>query len=233
MPTRWVPFLVAVAALAVGVIALARSSADVLDATEADELGGAVLRLNVLVSQAAVAALVLGLAWATAVPWTALGWHGVSVPALGLGLAVGAVLAVANELLDRLVDEKTLGRSAALRSRLAPETPAGWATLLLAVIPVIALSEELLFRGALIGAAAVGLGVGPWLLAVVSSVAFGLAHAAQGAVGVLGTAAFGLVLAATFLLTGDLLAVVIAHALVDVVEFGVHEGFGAAPGGPP
>ena len=76
------------------------------------------------------------------------------------------------------------------------------------------------------GAFAVGCGVSPWLLAVLSSVAFALGHGAQGPVGVAVTGLLGFVLAAAFVLTGSLLVVVLAHYLVNAIEFLRHETSG-------
>ena len=70
----------------------------------------------------------------------------------------------------------------------------------------------------------VGFGVSPWALAVLSSVAFALGHGAQGAAGVAVTGLLGFALAALFVLSGSLLAVVVAHYLVNALEFLVHEG---------
>jgi membrane protease YdiL (CAAX protease family) len=50
-------------------------------------------------------------------------------------------------------------------------------------------------------------------------------------VGVVVTGVLGFVLAAAFVLTGSLLAVVVAHYLVNALEFVVHEGLGADPFG--
>jgi membrane protease YdiL (CAAX protease family) len=97
------------------------------------------------------------------------------------------------------------------------------------VLPVVAGFEELLFRGVLVGALSVGFDVSPWLLAVASSVVFGLGHGAQGRLGVLVTTSLGLVLAAAFVLSGSLLLVVVAHYLVNALEFVVHEGFDVEP----
>jgi membrane protease YdiL (CAAX protease family) len=91
------------------------------------------------------------------------------------------------------------------------------------VLPLIAVFEEFLFRGVLVGAFAVGFGVSPWLLAVLSSIAFALGHGAQGTTGVAVTGALGFVLAAAFVVTGSLLVVVVAHYLVNALEFLVHE----------
>ncbi len=119
----------------------------------------------------------------------------------------------------------------ALRGALAPDSVGGWAVLLFAVLPTVALFEEFLFRAVLVGAfaagaAATGVPASPWLLAAGSSVAFALGHGAQGRAGVVATGALGFVLAAAFLLTESLLAVVIAHYLVNALTFVVHEGIG-------
>ncbi|MEF8814925.1 MAG: CPBP family intramembrane glutamic endopeptidase, partial [Halovenus sp.] len=92
-----------------------------------------------------------------------------------------------------------------------------------AVLPLVALSEELLFRAALIGVPAAGYGLSPWLLAVVSSLAFAFAHGAQGRVGIVVTGSLGFVLAGGYILSGSLLLVVVAHYVINAVEFLVHE----------
>jgi len=91
---------------------------------------------------------------------------------------------------------------------------------------IIALVEEFLFRAAAIGAAALALPVSPWVLAVVSSVGFALGHGAQGRVGVVVTGALGFALAAGFVISGSFVVVVVAHYLVNAMEFAVHEGLG-------
>ncbi len=119
------------------------------------------------------------------------------------------------------------GDATALREAMAPDSAAGWAVLLLVVLPLVAGFEELLFRGVLIGAFATGFDVSPWLLAALSSVAFALGHGAQGRVGIVVTGALGFVLAAAFVLTGSLVAVVVAHYLVNALEFVVSERWGS------
>ncbi|UWG47253.1 Metal-dependent membrane protease, CAAX family [Halanaeroarchaeum sp. HSR-CO] len=229
--TRWLPFLALLLTLTIGVVVLARSSAEVIGSEEAPHLGGRALRWNVVVSQGLVAVIVLAVAWFAGVPLEAFGWRGFAgVPAMELassilgGVVLGAAIALGNVLLERVVDAPALREAEAVRRLLAPASPGGWGTLLLVVVPTIAIAEELLFRGALIGALAVGFEISPWVLAVLSSVAFGAAHSAQGAIGVVVTGVFGLVLAAAFVLTGDLLVVIVAHGVVDAVEFVVHEG---------
>ncbi|MFB6124687.1 MAG: lysostaphin resistance A-like protein [Halanaeroarchaeum sp.] len=219
MATQWGVFFVVLALVTLVVSRLARSSAALLESEAVASVTGRELRLNLLASQAVVGAFVAGAAWLTGVPWSAFGWRGPTPESVLLGLLLGIGMAVANALLDRVVDARALERAERLRDRLAPERAVGWASLLLVVLPVVAVSEELLFRGALVGAAATGLGVSPWLPAVLSSLVFGAVHAAQGRVGVVATALFGLAFAAAFVLTGDLLVVVVAHWLVDAVEF--------------
>jgi hypothetical protein len=78
--------------------------------------------------------------------------------------------------------------------------------------------EEWLYRGfflAVVSAVAGGrLATG--LLVVVAAVAFGLAHAYQGPVGILTTGLLGGVMAALYLQTGSLLLPVLLHAAIDL-----------------
>jgi membrane protease YdiL (CAAX protease family) len=77
--------------------------------------------------------------------------------------------------------------------------------------------EEWLYRGfflAVVAALAGGLPTG--LLVVVAAVAFGLAHAYQGPVGILTTGLLGGVMAALYLQTGSLLLPVLLHAAIDL-----------------
>lgn len=196
------------------------------EAADADP-STALLLVNVAVSQGLFALLLLGGAWFSDIPARAFGagldaltpWHVV------LGVGFGVALYAANELGAAAGKQFGFGGSEELRESLAPETPIGWAVLLLCVLPVIAGFEEILFRGALIGVIATGFDVSPWAMAVVSSVAFALGHGAQGRIGVVVTGVLGFVLAAGFILTGSLLVVFVAHYLVNALEFVVHELF--------
>jgi membrane protease YdiL (CAAX protease family) len=181
------------------------------------------LLLSAAFSQALVGALLVGLAWYAEVPPDALG---IDDPAGAVlpGAALGIGLYAANEAGVWLAGRFEIESDESLRELLAPETPGGWAVLLLVVLPLVAGVEELLFRGALVGALAVGFSISPWLLAVLSSIAFGLGHGLQGPGGVLVTGVLGFALAAAFLLTGSLWVVIIAHYLVNALEFVVREG---------
>lgn len=185
------------------------------------------LLANVAFTQGLVVVVILIAAWYFAIPTTAFGITadpmGAGLVGVGVGLAFGVVLWIGNELSTTIADVVGAAYDETVREMLAPDTPAGWAVLLGVVLPLIALSEELLFRAALIGVPAAGYGLNPWLLAIVSSAAFALGHGAQGRVGVVVTGALGFVLAGGYILTGSLLVVVIAHYVINAMEFVVHE----------
>jgi membrane protease YdiL (CAAX protease family) len=192
------------------------------------QLSTMALLANVAVSQGAFGLLLLAGAWFTQIPAAAFGVSepALSVSTLGVGVLLGTTLYVANEVGASVGDRLGVGADEGLREALAPDSLGGWAVLLLLVLPVIAGFEELLFRGVLVGVFSAGFGVSPWLLAALSSVAFALGHGAQGPAGVVVTGVLGFVLAAAFVLTGSLLVVVVAHYLVNALEFLVHEGVG-------
>lgn len=179
---------------------------------------------NVIVSHGVFGLIILGMAWYAAVPGTALGLGPPTGRLVGAGLGIGLLLYAGNEAAARLADRFGVTHAERLRELLAPRSVGGWVVLLVGVLPVIAVVEELLFRGALIGAIAAGYAVPIWGLAVASSIAFGLGHGLQGPGGVLVTGALGLVLAATFVVTGSLTTVIVAHYVINALEFLVHEG---------
>ena len=89
-------------------------------------------------------------------------------------------------------------------------------TLFVAVAATAAICEEFLYRGfALteIGSFAHSLFAGMLL----SSVAFGLGHAYQGRVGIVGTMLTGLIYSALYVASGSLVPCIVAHFLQDVV----------------
>ena len=185
------------------------------------------LLANVAVSQGAFGLLLVAGGWFTEIPLGAFGLDAstVSVATLALGIGLGVALYAANEVGATVGERLGIGADEGLREALAPSTPAGWAILLLLVLPIIAGFEELLFRGVLVGVFAAGFGVSPWVLAGLSSVAFALGHGAQGPAGVVVTGLLGFVLAAAFVVTGSLFVVFVAHYLVNALEFVVHEKF--------
>ena len=196
----------------------------------ADGLSTGALLANVALTQGLLGVLLLGGAFFFEIPPTAFGVTSdalsTGLPAVGVGLAAGVGFWVGNELAAAVADGFGFGVDESLRELLAPDSPAGWVVLLGVVLPIIAIVEELLFRAAAIGVPVAGLDAPAWAMVVVSSVAFALGHGAQGRVGVVVTGALGAALGALFVLTNSLLAVVVAHYLVNALELCVHEGLG-------
>ncbi|MCU4925306.1 CPBP family intramembrane metalloprotease [Halobacteria archaeon AArc-dxtr1] len=193
------------------------------------DLSTAELLANVALSQGLFAVVLIGAAIYADIPAEAFGIEVSSayvVSGLLLGTAIGIALYLANEIGAAGATWLGFDHDETLREMLAPESRAGWLVLLIVVLPLIAFFEELLFRAALIGVLSAGFDLSPFVLAVVSSIAFGLGHGIQGSVGVLVTAALGFVLALVFIATGSLLVVVVAHYLINAFEFVVHEGLG-------
>jgi len=187
--------------------------------------GGALLA-NVALTHGLLGVFVLALAWYSALPWAALGLGpaSVSATAVGLGVALGVGLYAASETAGAVAERAGIEYDERLRELLAPRGPGEWALMMLVVLPIVAGGEELLFRGALIGALGFGLDLPLPALVVGSSVLFGAGHSAQGAVGVGATMAMGLVLGTAFVLTGSLVVVIVAHYAVNALEFVVEEG---------
>lgn len=194
---------------------------------QAIELSTTTLLVNVASTQGIVIAIIAGAAWYFSIPAVAFGvtTDAISAGPTGLlvGIGFGIVLWLGSEFATGVADAVGTTYDERVREMLAPETTGGWLILFGIVLPLIATGEELLFRAALIGAPAAGLDISPWLLAIASSAAFALGHGAQGRVGVVVTGLLGFGLAGGFILTGSLLVVVVAHYVVNALEFYVHE----------
>lgn len=216
----WEPFAAFVAILTAVIVALTHASTGVLEDDDID-LTSVELLAQSTGSQVLLAVVLLAAIWLARIPADALGLTA-SPRLVALGVAVGVAIAAANEAVMRVLDAAGLGYDEALREALTPATLGGWVVLLIVALPVVAGFEELLFRGVLVGAFATGFGVSPWLLAAASSVVFGAAHTAQGFVGVVVTTLLGFALAATYVATGSLLVVFVAHYVVNAVEFLLH-----------
>lgn len=208
----------------------ARPSQTPVARTSPADLSWQALLANVVATQGMLVVLVLVAVLYFDIPQPAVGlgdgpwvW---GLDALGLGIGLGLGLWLASEAAGRFADAAGVAYDERLRELLAPETPLGWAALFLVALPIVALAEELLFRAALIGVPAAGFGLSPWILVAASATAFALAHGAQGRVGMVATGLFGLALGSAFVLFESLAVVAVAHYVVNVLEFGVHEFVG-------
>ncbi|WP_277540334.1 CPBP family intramembrane glutamic endopeptidase [Haloarcula laminariae] len=195
-------------------------------------LSAGTLLANVALTQGLFGLLLVGGAVLFEIPAAAFGVTAdalsTGLPAVGVGVAAGVGFWVGNEFAAAVADGFGIGVDESLRELLAPDSAGGWVVLLAVVLPVIAVVEELLFRAAAIGVTVAGLGAPAWGMVAVSSVAFALGHGAQGRVGIVVTGVLGAALGAVFVLTNSLLAVVVAHYLVNALELTVHEGLGVA-----
>jgi len=142
---------------------------------------------------------------------------------VGLALLLGPLLALASTMLLEPAIERITGHPHdisvvnSVRGSLAALLQ--W---LLVVWILVALLEEIIFRGyllntlvGLIGTSALALTVSVLL----TSAVFGLAHAYQGPSGVLSTGVLGTALALIYLLSGfNLWLVILTHGLIDTVQ---------------
>ncbi|EMA15463.1 CPBP family intramembrane glutamic endopeptidase [Haloarcula marismortui] len=194
-----------------------------------DDSTGALLA-NVAFTQGLFGVLLVAGAFYFEIPASAFGVTSdalsTGLPAVAIGIGAGIGFWVGNEGAAALADGFGVTFDESLRELLAPDSPGGWVILLGGVLPVIAIVEELLFRAAAIGVPVAGLNAPAWAMAIVASVAFALGHGAQGRVGIVVTGTLGLALAGLFIATNSLLAVVVAHYLVNALELLVHEGLG-------
>jgi len=221
-------------ALAEGELAYDRAAtlppADDRTAETGTELTTGVLLANVALTQGLFGAVLVAGTYFYAIPGQALGVTGdpfsTGLPALAMGVGFGLALWLANETSAAVADAVGAAYDEGLREALAPDSLRGWVILLAGVLPVVAFVEEFIFRAAVVGVPAAGFDVSPWALALVSSGAFAVGHGAQGRVGVAVTGGLGFVLAAGYILSGSLLVVVVAHYLVNALEFLVHEWLG-------
>ncbi|GAA0653268.1 CPBP family intramembrane glutamic endopeptidase [Salarchaeum japonicum] len=207
--------------LAFAVVALSRATpADAVPDTT--DVSAGVLYANVALTHGTLLVVVAATAWLFDVPRDLLGVGTRPLPeAVIAGVLAGVVLAAGNAGAARAADALGVPYSDALTDLLTPASTRGWVALLGGVLPLVALAEELLFRAALVGVLA-GFDTPVVVAVAFSSALFGLAHGAQGVAGVVVAGVLGVALAAVFVLTNSLVAVVVAHALVNAVELVGH-----------
>ncbi|MDZ7849290.1 MAG: CPBP family intramembrane glutamic endopeptidase [Halodesulfurarchaeum sp.] len=217
----WDLFVALSLALVLGVVFLARQTAGLLtaDRSPLDQLSTSTLYLNVGVSHVLVLGLAGLLVWWTGVPASTIGIE--TVPPMGWLAGLTAVFVFFNEVADPLARFSGNPENP-LRELLTPENWIEWLVLAGVLLPVIAVTEELLFRGILIGAFGAGTPFPPLVLIVGSAVAFGQAHTAQGRLGVGVATVLGLGFGVVYYWSGSLWLVIGAHYLVDLVEFTRH-----------
>lgn len=178
---------------------------------------------NTMIGHWVLLLLALLLWWAAARPWSTLGLHRDGQPAWSIALGVAFVVIVVVVLLQQLRQvartdseelpglERRLGNLEAV----VPRTPAELRRFY-AVSVTAGIVEETLWRGYLIWYLAQFLSLG--LAALVSTLAFGVAHAYQGWRQVPSITAVGAALTGLYLLTGTLWASIALHIAIDVLQ---------------
>lgn len=177
------------------------------------------LLINTAISQALFAGLLASGIWLAQIP---VGVFGITVPTVyttTIGVSSGIGIMGINRAVSHLLDQPHMAETTAVRRVLTPGSRGGWGLLVCIVLPMIAVFEEAIFRGAMIGAIQQGYDVPIWVLIIVSSTLFGFGHSAQGRVGMVMTAIFGVILGTVFVLTESLTVVIIAHYIVNLSEF--------------
>jgi len=112
-------------------------------------------------------------------------------------------------------DHPNLTRLRALGTRLFPRTPLQKALFVLLALTA-GICEEFLFRG-FVMAALFRAGLAGWLVVVLSSAMFGVAHIYQGRGGSVGTSILGTLFALVRIAYHSLLPAVAWHAVLDIV----------------
>jgi len=144
--------------------------------------------------------------------------HGVSLSLFVVTVLGAAVIGAAHWATVRRVahsDHPTVQRLRALGSRLFPRTNSEM--FLFAVLSVTAgICEEFLFRGFVMGAL-FRVGLDAWLVVVVSSAMFGLAHLYQGKGGSVGTGILGALFGSVRIVYQSLLPAAVWHTALDIV----------------
>jgi membrane protease YdiL (CAAX protease family) len=177
------------------------------------------LYVMTILFQWALAAAVGWRALARGIRWSELGIASISSPSLLAATVGGAILVAVGHWANvrRMAgsDQPNVVRLRALGARLFPRSGREL-TLFLGLAATAGLCEEFLFRG-FVMAALLRAGLSSWLVVVVSSVMFGIAHLYQGKGGSMGTAILGAAFALIRLAYGNLLPAVVWHSALDVV----------------
>ena len=117
--------------------------------------------------------------------------------------------------ISQALDQDPWGSSPGFVLRLIPRTSRE--KRLFAGLSVIAgFGEEVAYRGYLLSTLEL-LGLSPWIAAILSSAAFGLLHAYQGAAGIVRTGLTGLLLVLPVFATGSLIPSILAHACINLI----------------
>jgi len=138
-----------------------------------------------------------------------------------LDVVIGATIGIATQFIVNVMSTlaiRVFGKniySPQVMKSVVPASQREWFLIIIPLLLAVAI-EELLFRGLLIGG--FSLVVNPWVMAVASSIIFGIMHSPQGMLGIVMTALVGFAFATAFILTNSLVVVISAHYIVNFMQ---------------
>lgn len=151
-------------------------------------------------------------------PQKYIGWPSDSP---GLDVLIGAILGLVTQFVVSITSTlaiRIFGKSIyspEIMKSVVPKNQREWILIIVPLLLAVAI-EELLFRSMLIGG--FSLVVNPWVMAVASSIIFGIMHSPQGLLGIVMTALVGFVFATAFILTTSLIVVISAHFIINFMQ---------------
>ena len=219
-PVRWTLFAGIVLLLLVAITVLTHKTAQRLENGLPKDIPTHFILVNLVVTHGTILLVVAGGAVLAGVPGPVFGALTPTPWTLTIGVVVGVSAYGLAEGIVWLLKRRGVRTDRRLTTALEPRSWPQAVVLGGVAFPVAAAAEEVLYRGAMIGALGAGLAVPEWLLLFGSAIAFGAGHSLQGWGGVLVASALGLFLGGAFLATGSLLAVIVAHYVVNMLEVG-------------
>jgi membrane protease YdiL (CAAX protease family) len=102
-----------------------------------------------------------------------------------------------------------------IMKNIVPRKFSEWVLILIPLLLAVAV-EEVLFRALAVGGFSSL--INPWIMAVGSSILFGMVHVPQGKLGMALTGLVGFIFAAVFIITGSLLVVISAHYVINLLQ---------------
>ena len=185
--------------------------------------GNLLLQFPEFVFKILLLGLCLGIAQSLEVarPEKYFGWPPTNIWAdIAIGAVIGLVCQFGANLLAALAIRfwGTGIYSPAIMKSIVPKTWVQW-ILILPPLLLAVVVEEVLFRALAIGGfSAINFPYMPWILAVGSSLLFGIVHVPQGSLGMVLAGGIGFIFAAIFIVTGSLLLVIAAHFILNFLQ---------------
>jgi len=135
------------------------------------------------------------------------------VEGAALGLVIQFVVNIGSTIAVRVFGPDIY--SPTIMKGIVPQNTRQWLLIIPPLLLAVAI-EEMLFRALLVGGFSTV--VSPWIMAVATSIVFGLMHAPQGRLGIVVTGIVGFVFATIFILTNSLVLVICTHYIINFIQ---------------